>query len=52
MFMVFNMEGALVAMVTLYGGEYTNILEILEDARYTVKFLDNENQVLDNHVNL
>ena len=45
MFMIFDTGGMLVGMVTQYGGKYTNILETLEDADFTVKFLEEKSQI-------
>lgn len=45
MFMIFDAAGILVGTVTLYGGKYTTILETLEDADYTVKFLEEKFQI-------
>ena len=45
MFMIFDAGGILVGMVTQYGGKYTTILETLEDADFTVKFLEEKSQI-------
>lgn len=45
MFMIFDADGTIVGMITQYGGKYTTILETLEDAGFTVKFLEEKSQI-------
>jgi hypothetical protein len=41
MFAIFDAEGTLVGMITLNSAQHTNIIDVLEDADYRVRFLDN-----------
>ena len=40
-FAIFDAEGTLVGMITLNSAQHTNIIDVLEDADYRVRFLDN-----------
>lgn len=41
MFAIFDAEGTLVGMVTFNSAQHTNIIDVLEDADYRVRLLDN-----------